>query len=235
MELDFEKDVLKLMKLLAYKLKSTEYRNPHISNFEEYFGTPWLELYLEDEELADIGIPRSRAKLLQPAVYEKQGMNMNDFTIQEYFEEGMPIPPDRSPITIHTLFWIDKIIKGIEDETLEVSNLELFRKDFDKKNFIILNGLTGDFTYNKTSGKLTIDSRKLNLLRALLRSKDNFVNYDEIAKVFFKADQYNKAKHSKGISDVLDDLKRDLEILGNKLNPDCFDNEPGVGYRLLIR
>lgn len=235
MELDFEKDVLKVMKLLAYKLKSTEYRNPQISNFEEYFGVPWLELHLKDEELADIGIPRSQAKLLQPAVYEKQGMNINDFTVQEYYEEGIPIPPDYSPITIHTLFWIEDIIKRIESGNSETNNPELVRKDLDKKNFIILNGLTGEYTYNKTSGRLTIDSRKLNLLRALLRSKDNFVTYDEIAKLFFKTDQYNKANHSKGVSDVLDDLKRDLDILGNKVNPNCFDNEPGVGYRLLIR
>ena len=235
MELDFEKDVLKLMKLLAYKLKSAHYENYHIPNLEEHIGTPWIELTLKDGELADIGISKSQARLLQPAIYQKQGMNMGDFTIQEYFQDGVELPFEDAPISIHTLFWIDNIIKDLEDEKKKTVNPELVTKVFNDENSLTFNGLTGYFTYNQISGKITLNSRKFKLLRTLLHSEAGIITYEDMAQLFFKT-KYNKANHTKGFSDALDDLKRDLGILPttSSSNPNCFENITGTGYRLSL-
>lgn len=231
MELDYEKDTLKLMKLLAYNLKSSKYNNPDIKDLEEFFGTPWMEITLSDEQLKDAGIPRSFAKLLKPGVYDKQGMRITDFVTPEWYPDDMDEPVDDKPIMIHTLFWIEDIIKSIENkETIE---RKLLTKTFDKENSITFNELTGDFTYNNTKGKLSLGSRKFKLLHLLLKSETGSITYDDISRVFFNS-EYNKANHSKPFSEALDDLKRELKILGEKLNPDCFENIPGSGYRLAL-
>ncbi len=76
----------------------------------------------------------------------------------------------------------------------------------------------------------------MKFLRALMKSKTRSMTYDEMSKLLFNDTEYNKAKHAKALSDVLDDLKRDLGILPKteESNPDCFKNEAKTGYRLSL-
>lgn len=231
MELDYEKDLLKLMKLLAYNLKSTQCANPDVKDWEEFFGTPWMDITLSKEQLKDVGIPHSLARLLRSGVYDKQGMRMSDFVTQEWYPDEMEPPVEERPIMIHTVLWIEDIIKSIENK--ERIERKLLTKNFNQENSITFNELTGDFTYNKTQGKLSLASRKFKLLHYLLKNENNSISYEDMARMFFQT-PYKKATHTKAFSDVLDDLKRDLKILGDKVNPDCFENISGSGYRLAL-
>jgi hypothetical protein len=248
MEIDYEKDVRKILGMLEYDMKSFSYEYEDILR-NMTMDEPWRELYLSIDELESYGINENKARQLFFGVCRKQGLAPYDFMDTEVQQiEGMDgeehivdthsirKSKDGKYLKFPAVHWISDVIKNIENNTEELQNPELYTKHFDGNNTLTLNGLTGEFSYNKISDTLTLRSRKLQLLRALLKSKTNSVTYNEMAKMFFDVDEYNKAKHSKAFSDVLDDLKRDLGILPktDKSNPDCFQNNTKTGYRLSI-
>lgn len=240
MELDYEKDILNIMKLLAYHIQSFKYEYPEQAEKQEDFnGLPWIDINLSKKELEELGISIPRGDLLFSGVCQKQGMTPNNYRNSssislEVEEEYNSTAEERSFVSFPALFWIDSFIKDIENNTKKTENSELITKRFNEKNFITFNGLTGDFIYNNAEGRLSIKSSKYKLLRLLMRNENNKGTYNEISKVLFNEETYNKAKRAKALADVLDDLKRDLKILPNDgmNNLDCFVNVPLESYRL---
>ena len=245
MELDYEKDVLKVMKLLAYCLQSIKYQNPQFGENPEDFlgGQPWIDIDLNTKELEEIGITPTRARLLKAGVCTKQGMNPNDFS------ESAKFPPSEKDaeaiylenlygenvVSIPTLFWIESIINNIENNTKETTKIKILKKVFDENNFIELNIINGDFTYNQVTGHLGVKSRPFKFLKALLLDENNSVTYDELAVLLFKkAEKYSSASHREGLFEALGTLKESFGILPikNRRNLDCFENE-NQSYRLV--
>jgi hypothetical protein len=244
MELDYEKDVKKILGLLEYEFKRYSYEYEDILR-NATIDDPWITSYLSLDELKEFGITEARAEQLFFGVCRKQSLAPYDFMNSEVKQITL-MSGDTDVADIHTMkksddgkylmfpvvYWISDVIKKFDNNELELKNPELLTKHLDANNTIILDGLTGKFSYNKKEGILK--KRKLQLLRALLKSKDNSVSYDEMAKMFFDADKYNKVKHSKAFTDVLDDLKRDMGVLPktDTSNPNCFENITLSSYRL---
>lgn len=245
MELDYEKDLLKLMKLLAYCLQSIKYQNPQFGeNPQDFFGgQPWIDIDLNTKELEEIGITPTRARLLRAGVCAKQGMNPNDFLEDTKFpseeKDGEAIYLEnlygKNVVSIPTLFWIESIIHDIENNIKETSKIKTLKKVFDENNFIELNIINGDFIYNKVTGHLGVKSRPFKFLKALLQNDNNSVTYDELAVLLFdKAEEYSSASHREGLFEALGTLKESFGILPirNRKNLDCFENE-NKSYRLV--
>ena len=245
MELNYEKDVLNLMKLLDYHLQSIIYNNPQFGdNPEEYIGTPWIEIELTAKELEDISLSPSKARLLKNGVCAKQGMDPRDFTkplelpnseevdVEQLYREHIY---GKTEVTIPVLFWIGSIINNIENNVEKNNKIKILKKNFNEDNLITLNVLNGEVTYNEVSARLSVGSRKYKILKALLESENNVVTYDELAKLLFTgADMYKAPSHREGLFDALGSLKEDLGILPKKdrKNLDCFENENKT-YRLI--
>ncbi len=146
MELNYEKDIILVMKLLAYSIESFKYWNPNLGeNPEESYGQPWVDIELTKQELEDIGIPISRARLLQSGVCAKQGMKPSDFIDQSYDDDNNEIVTSPYCVTFPTLFWIGSIIERIENNQKQI-NPELIKLDLGNNNSLSLNGITGEFT-----------------------------------------------------------------------------------------
>lgn len=245
MELDYEKDLKKILGLVEYEFKRYSYEHENLLK-NATIDDPWITPYISLDELKEFSITENRAEQLFFGVCRKQGLAPYDFMDSE-IQEVTDMEGETHVAEIHTVkksqdgkyimfpvvYWISDVIKNFDNNELELANPELLTKHLDANNLVTLDGLTGNFSYNKVSGTLT--KRKLKLLRALLKGKDNSVTYDEMSKMFFNADEYNKGKHAKAFSDVLDDLKRDMGILPktDNSNPDCFENIALSSYRLV--
>ena len=245
MEYDYEKDVLKILKMLEYGVKRFTYEYEDILK-NATLTDPWTTVYLPVVEIEEVGISKHKIDKLFFGVCRKQGLAPYDFmdehpemvTDENGYERVIDVHTIRTTdnnkfVAFPAVYWISSVISDIQNNKEKTENPELITKHFDANNSITLDGLTGKFSYNKVTGIIT--KRNLKLLRALLKSKDNSVSYHEMSKMFFNADEYNKAKHSKGFSDTLNSLKNDLGILPktDKSNPDCFENIALTSYRLI--
>jgi hypothetical protein len=246
MEYEYEKDVMKILKMLEYSMKGFSYEYEGLLK-NATFTEPCTTFSISLEELESNGISEQKVDKLFYGICKKQGLPPYDF-MDEHIEELTDDEGEEHIANIHTIrkskdgkfikfpvvYWISDVINDIENNREKTENPELITKNFDANNFIILNGLTGDFTYNKVIGKLSTGSRKFKIFRALLHSKTNSVTYDELAKILFQAEAYNSALHREGLFDALGSLKEELGILPlkNKKNLDCFENE-NQAYRLV--
>lgn len=247
MEYDYEKDVMRILKMLEYGVKRFTYEYEDILK-NATLTNPWTTIYLSIAELEEVGISKHKVEKLFYGVCRKQGLAPYDFmdnhpeivTDDDGEEEVIDVhslrtTEDNRFIKFPAVYWISSVISDIENNRDKTENPELIRKNFDANNFIELNGLTGDFKYNKIIGKLDTGSRKFKILRALLHGKDNTATYDDLAKLLFKkTESYNSALHREGLFGALGELKEALGILPQKdrKNLDCFVNE-NKSYRLV--
>lgn len=241
MDLDYEKDVLTLLKLLAYRFKSFEYTFPLLRNVK-VTDEPWVELYVSKEGLEDVGLTLYKAEKLFPAVCRKQGLDPQDFLIDDVVEDENGVPDlasvikkskDKDAIYIPVVLQIENVLRGIENNTTQTKNSEFIVKEFDPKNKLTFNGLDGEFVYNKIRGRLSVKKRPYKILRTLLKGKDNSATYQELVSVMLPNKEYRKLDNGL-ITDALQTLKENLGILPKteNSNPDCFKNIVQVGYRL---
>lgn len=246
MESDYEKDVLKILKMLEYEMKRFSYEYEDLLK-NATFTEPYTTFPLSLEDLESNGITEQKIEKLFYGICRKQGLPPYDF-MDESVEDLIDDEGEEYVANIHMIrkskdgkfikfpvvYWISNVISDIENNKEKTENPELITKNLDANNFITLNGLTGDFTYNKVTGKMSTGSRKFILLRALLHSKTNSITYDELARLLFKeTERYSSALHREGLFEALGSLKEDLGILPikDRKNMDCFENDNQT-YRL---
>lgn len=239
MELDYEKDALTLLKLLAYKFRAFEYEYPILKTGNNT-GDPWIELHLNQEELKEVGLTLFKAQQLFTGVCRKQGLNPQDFMseVVEVDDEGEPylihhIRETDSGIKIPVFIDIEDIIKDLENNINKTKSPELIEKQFDHKNKLSLNTLNGELVFNKTKSRLNVKSKPYKILRTLLKSKDNSSTYQELVAVISPNKKYSKMDN-KPLADALYSLKEILSISPEteNSNPNIFKNIPQIGYRL---
>ena len=70
MELNYDKDLLRLIKLVAYHARGIK---DYYHDFEDVeftlFGAPWIKVVLDENDLKDIDLSLSRAKAVSGGIY----------------------------------------------------------------------------------------------------------------------------------------------------------------------
>lgn len=167
--------------------------------------------------------------------YEIQGQIRASINLTNEIRSIKTEYPEHHYFLIQDIERLTEIKEQLEkkDERKKLNNKKKVIKIQVKKDKLVFNGNTGDFKYNKIEGNFTLDSQEYSVFWTILNSNDYLARYEKILENLGWAN--NKTSKS-NLTRVIRNIKRKLKILpkNKKKNPDLFDNDKNVSYRIIL-
>lgn len=122
-----------------------------------------------------------------------------------------------------------------EVEKLEENNIAEPAKT-NSKIPLHINLRTGDFSFYKTTGTISLATQEFKILSALIKSEDYQSSYLSLYKALFPSTEEVRKTQRDTLAQIIRNLKETLGILPKKKlsNKDIFKNIPNIGYRLIF-